>query len=199
MSEICNQCKYWPINENGVCPACVLTDVLFNSEKHELTNDYIQRLCEIINEGPEKHHKNPNKCQCGSFIEQVGNELLCLNDQCGVHHGYIYVFTDYQFYKKRPSYNIKYHLKKKLGQYKLNDNCKVKFLDYFNSALYAYRQCSNKRHLIKLDFIFRKIFKLMELHESASRCKPVKTKWIRKKYETIWCNICRINDWEYQL
>ena len=85
-----------------------------------------------------------------------------------------------------------------MKRFNLDDTQKEILKDKISSVLFAFRECRGERKvLIKLDFIFGKLFRLMGLLEKETMCAPVKTITTRRKYEDFWEDICRINNWEY--
>ena len=120
--------------------------------------------------------------------------------KCGRHYGYNYVI-DYDLLANRcvrRLYTIKYHLGNKIKRFNLDDTQKDILKEKISSVLFAFRQCRGERKvLIKLDFIFGKLFRLMGLPEKETMCIPVKTITTKRKYEDFCKEICRINNWEY--
>ena len=144
--------------------------------------------------------EDPKRCKCGAYIRHIDEGYVCI--RCGRHYGYGYVM-DHELMgnsrRAKQQYNIKYHLKNIITRFKLNDEEKSILKEMFVLVLYAYRKCSeNRKSMIKLDFVFKKLFGLMKLPDKEAMCKPVKTQSTRKKYDALWRKICGINSWDYQ-
>ena len=158
--------------------------------------------CKLLEEffpNPKQEKEDQRRCKCGTYIKLIDDEFVCT--KCARHYGYTYtrdceIAVNYN--KTRQRYNIKYYLETKLKKFKLQDQDKGFLENMFRAVLFAYRKCNTGRKaLINLDFILVKLFRLLQIPEKEKMCKPIKTKSTRKKYETLWKQICEINKWEY--
>ena len=151
--------------------------------------------------GKEEEKQIPsNQCECGNKIEQIGNEHVCLS--CGRHYGYEYATEYVNYYenlyniKRKSVYKRKYYLEKVIRKYNIPNSRMNEFQQYFNGIVKAYQNHTfYKKRMISFNYLFRKVFEMMDLKQQIEMCIIIKNKRTLKKYDTVWKQICEFNGW----
>ena len=178
----CKICKFYEIVELDMCLGC-LNDSLKNDNNEIEAKDY-------------------TLCECGHKKENIDNAIICTH--CGLHYGYDYANEFVDFYenmykiKRKSIYHRKYHIDNTLAKFNLTRTEKDNFNKYMRNVEQSYNQIDNyKKGMIKLEYIYYKIFQLMKLPDKQQLCRIVKGKSVLNKYNGIWRQICDINKWKY--
>lgn len=182
----CKVCNIYEIVECDMCLEC-----LYNT----LDNDDADSNIDI-------EAKDSTLCECGHHKEHIGKETVCTN--CGLYYGYDYINEFIDFYenmykiRRKSVYHRKYHIDNTLFKFRLTRTERDNFDKFMKKVEQSYNQINNcKKGMIKLDYIYYKIFQLMELPNKQQICKIVKSKSVLNRYKVIWKQICDINNWEY--
>lgn len=154
-------------------------------------------------EGHDDQRVDPSLCvECGHKKQHIEMETVCTN--CGLHYGYDFVneYIDFSLNKykirRKSVYNRKYHIENTLFKFNLTRTERNEFNKYITKVEQSYDQINNhKAEILKLEYIYFKIFELMKLPEKQKLCRPVKGKAVLDRYERIWKQICELNNWQY--
>ena len=158
-----------------------------DNEIHEyLSEKHI--YCPFCNQKIGEQTINNNTC-CNNQDILYDNGNICKN--CGLFYGYNHSteYIDFHLAKykinRKSIYHRKYHIYNKINDiYNVSSNDREKFIQIFNEIDKILPQINqNRKRMININFIFKKIFNMMKIDVDIKISKSNKT---LKKYDLYW-------------
>ena len=171
-----------------------------NKDIHDELKESGYFSCPFCDQKLEDSNEKPKDYECcdNQYIINDDGMLACLS--CGIVHGYNYVKEYVDFYKNRHKfirksvYHREYHINNAIMDVKQKynikiSNCQKHKIDaiYVEIGKVLHRVNGERKRMISVNFIMRKIFKMMGIpHKQIPISKSKKTLAFYNKY---WASI----------